>query len=409
MGSTETPSGFESFVANEKQAFCELMDNTDPSTEVWIEKYDDVSVKKGANIECIQLKSATSKSHNPLSDKSVDLWKSLSNWVDKMAELENDPSIAIVKCRYSVSTPHSFNVGCIATLFNSALKDEDSKNALRQAKDIIGAPSKSLEPYTNNFFLPRNELYAIATIRFFTYEIHRDFYREIRKKFHETSFVASEMEDSLFETMCGWIRSQSSSFSEKGEAALLLREGYRDKLTTEAARLRENPLTQPAPEPSREEVRFERTKRDKYLVQLQLIDSALNGSRDEIATKAIIEKLKSECLVAKLAENAAISSISLEAYRDDLVAEWNDQRDINLLNQAKRSLTDEQTGAAIFIGTRIEAKTTRLQGFDTPAYFSRGQLHDLANEAKEPLGAPRIGWHPRYSDILNLASDDNEG
>ena len=46
MRKTEVPGSFEGFSAEEKQAFYELMMNTDDSVEVWIEKYDDVSVKR---------------------------------------------------------------------------------------------------------------------------------------------------------------------------------------------------------------------------------------------------------------------------------------------------------------------------------------------------------------------------
>ena len=85
MGKTEVPGSLEGFSAQEKQAFYELMRNTDDDVKVWIEKYDDVSVQKGTDIECIQLKSATGD-NNPLTDRSVKLWKSLSNWVDKLQD-----------------------------------------------------------------------------------------------------------------------------------------------------------------------------------------------------------------------------------------------------------------------------------------------------------------------------------
>lgn len=408
MRKTEVPGSFEGFSAQEKQAFYELIRNTNDDVEVWIEKYDDVSVKKGTNVECIQLKSATSND-NPLTDKSAELWKSLSNWVDKLQDPEIIADVNICKCRYSVSSPRVLCPGTIATLFHLASSESDAELALQEAHSIIDKPSKSLEPYISRFFLPENKNYAITAIRLFSYETHYHFLSEIEDKFHEASYLDETIEESVFKTMCGWIRCQASPFTEDGEPALLPRAEYRKELTKEGRRLRDNPLSRTVPKPSDAEIQVEKSKRANYLIQLQLIEEALEGTSDDIALDAITEKLRSECLVADLAKNGAISSRGLEAYQEELVSEWKNEKQKSLLDSMHGAKSDEVVGASIFLNTRTAAKTTQLETFDTPWYFSCGQLHDLADKVDDALGIPRIGWHPNYSDFLSATSNSGKG
>lgn len=399
MRNTEVPGSLEGFLAQEKQAFYELMGNTDDNAEVWIEKYDDVSVKKDTDIQCIQLKSATSN-NNPLTDKSIELWKSLSNWVGKLQDPEIISKVNICKCRYSVSSPRALRPGVVATLFHAASSESDAELAFQEALSIIGEPSKSLKPYTSCFFSPENKDFAVKVIRLFSYEIHHHFLSEIKVKFHETSYLDATIEESVFKTMCGWIRCQASPFTEYGKSALLLRAEYRKELTNEGRRLRENPLSQAIPKPSDVEIHVEKSKQANYLIQLQLIDESLEGSRDDIALDAITEKLRSECLVANLAKDGTLSSEGLEAYQDDLVSEWKNERQKSLLDSMYQTKSNEAVGASIFLNTRTAAKTTKLETFDTPWYFSCGQLHSLADAVDDTLGIPRIGWHPNYSDFF---------
>ena len=155
-------------------------------------------------------------------------------------------------------------------------------------------------------------------------------------------------------------------------------------------------------------MRFVQRKQANYLIQLRLIEEALEGSRDDIALDAITEKLRSECLVAKLAKNGAISSEGLEAYQNDLVSEWKNERQKSLLDSMHQAKSDEAVGASIFLNTRTAAKTTQLETFDTPWYFSCGQLHDIADKVDDILGIPRIGWHPNYPDFFIATSNQDK-
>ncbi len=405
MANTEVPGTFEGFSAEEKQAFFELMRNTDDTVEIWIERYDDVAVKKGDDVECIQLKSATSN-NNPFANKSAELWKSLSNWVDKLKDAEIASEINICRCRYSVSSPHAFTVGRIVTSFRDAISERDAEDALQEAQSIIKAPTSSIKPFVDNFFALENRAYSINVVRAFSYEYHSEFMKELSQLFHETSSVTPNLEKSLFETMCGWIRIQSAPFTESGNPACILRGSYRNKLASESQRLRENPLSQPIDKPTPEDIEAEKQKLPNYLRQLQLIDMAQDDVCDERSTKAITEKLKSDRHVAILAKDGIISLESFELYRDNMISDWEDIRRDKLL---AANTDDISLGQQIYIATRKEIKRNHLQGFEPPRDTAYGQLHGLADEPERHTGVPRIGWHPNYeSELIKRISEDTD-
>lgn len=62
----------------------ETKDNNIISLEV----FDDIGEENGDNKTAVQLKSA--QKHNPISNRSVDLWKTLSNWIDSINNKELD-------------------------------------------------------------------------------------------------------------------------------------------------------------------------------------------------------------------------------------------------------------------------------------------------------------------------------
>ena len=152
MGKTETPGGYEAFSAEDKQLFYELMTHIDDSTEVWLEKYDDVASKTGLNLELIQVKSATSAQNNPLSNRSPELWKTLSNWINKLKSLEeNDEDINVLKRRYSVSTHHDLNTGSFLHLFKQARFEDEAERAISQVIVELTNPSDGAKAYFDNF------------------------------------------------------------------------------------------------------------------------------------------------------------------------------------------------------------------------------------------------------------------
>lgn len=69
-----------------RQMLYELL-NCEKDCTVSVEKFDDVGVENDMTKKAIQTKSALS-SRNPISNMSVDLWKTLYNWLNALIENE---------------------------------------------------------------------------------------------------------------------------------------------------------------------------------------------------------------------------------------------------------------------------------------------------------------------------------
>ncbi len=405
MGRTETPGDYESFSAEEKQMLFELMTHTEDNAEIWLERYDDVAVKTGTVLELVQVKSATNRRNNPLSNKSPHLWKTLSNWVDKLKEFEQDDSLSVSKCRYSVSSPLPLSEGSVLTLFNKALSRKEAEDAIVQAMIVVGTPAKNKKAYFDNFTSCQNREYAANVIRLLEYELHVGFDREILNLFHRTSFVSANLEPGLFKAICGWLRREVSQYTEKGVPAVARRSEYCDELRKASQLRRDNPLIQPVEGPTPDEVETERDRKPNYLTQLQLIGIDAYETRDEDGMRAIIEKLQSDSLVAQLAKEGTISQQGFDGYRTDLVSEW---RDVYQEKVLQSTGNDASIGQQIYFGTRRVTQGTKLQSFDPPRFLTCGQLHALADETDKDLGIPRIGWHPHYADKLKRRNVDKD-
>lgn len=404
MGKTETPGGYEAFSAEDKQLFYELMTHIDDSTEVWLEKYDDVASKTGSDLELIQVKSATSTQNNPLSNRSPELWKTLSNWINKLKLLEEDDGdINVLKCRYSVSSHYVLNTGSFLNLFKQARSEDEAERAISQVVAEFTNPSDGTKMYFDNFIKKENRQYALRVICLFDYEIHSGFHDELQELFHCTSFVAKELEPKLFQMMCGWIKDRIAKYTETNSPAVIQRLDYCDKLRSVSTLRRDNPLIVPLKEPTENEIEAEKDRKPNYLAQLQLIGINVNEESDEDGLRAVMEKLQSDSLVAELAKDGVISAEGFDFYRQDLVLDWNDVRQEKLL---QISVDDVIVGRQIYFQTRQATKGTKLQSYDPPRFLTCGQLHALADEIDEELGAPRIGWHPHYADKFTTHNPD---
>lgn len=83
---THVPDKLYGYGLQVRQMLYELL-NCGIDSVVSVEKFDDVGVENGNEKIAIQTKSALSD-RNPVSDRAVDLWKTLYNWLIALKEGE---------------------------------------------------------------------------------------------------------------------------------------------------------------------------------------------------------------------------------------------------------------------------------------------------------------------------------
>ena len=86
VANTHVPDKMYGYGLQVRQMLYELL-NCGINSVVSIEKFDDVGVENGDEKTAIQTKSALSD-RNPVSDRAVDLWKTLYNWLLALKENE---------------------------------------------------------------------------------------------------------------------------------------------------------------------------------------------------------------------------------------------------------------------------------------------------------------------------------
>ena len=86
IANTHVPDKLYGYGLQVRQMLYELL-NCEIGSVVSVEKFDDVGVENGNEKTAIQTKSALSD-RNPVSDRAVDLWKTLYNWLLALKESE---------------------------------------------------------------------------------------------------------------------------------------------------------------------------------------------------------------------------------------------------------------------------------------------------------------------------------
>ena len=171
-----------------------------------------VSVENGNEKIAIQTKSALSD-RNPVSDRAVDLWKTLYNWLSalKEGELPLDSTIFTLVINVNKS-------GNIVTWLNQVCDEKGSEEVYQKIRDVFTGEdgkyieqSDSINHYIVSFLAEENKKYALYIIEKFKLVVigegHTDkLYDEFRAK----TYLPSDIQLLVFDKMLGWIDKTTS-------------------------------------------------------------------------------------------------------------------------------------------------------------------------------------------------------
>lgn len=365
-----------------------------PGTVLSLEVFEDVgAVDEKGNALASQTKSGLET--NPVSDHSVDLWKTFSNWLTLVAS--GQLSIASTRFEIYLAKPHT---GKLVTSFHAANTEEDAKVALDHARDVLwGAPPKypkkkklaeTLAPFVNHVLDPSSNE-AVGIIRRFELRTAtKDPLRDLRPKVN-AKWVRPESVELVIKYAHGWIKEQLDSLLLQGKAAALNvdefnaeiaaylpRVDFREILTAIAGTLE---LTDDAI--AAEQVRT-------YVRQLELIEYS-----DEDVIEAINNFLRASAERAAWSEAGIVHEISFDDYEESLVAYWKNKRAVHRV--IHKSLSGVECGQLLLADCGMHQQ--KLQGLEVPSFFTSGSFHALAEEKT-------VGWHPEYERLLRAGGRD---
>lgn len=199
---THVPDKLYGYGLQVRQMLYELL-NCGIDCVVSVEKFDDVGVENDNEKIAIQTKSALSD-RNPVSDRAVDLWKTLYNWLIalKEGELPLDSTIFTLVINVNKS-------GNIVTWLNQVCDEKESEEVYQKIRDVFTGEdgkyieqSDSINHYIVSFLTEENKKYALCIIEKFKLVVigegHTDkLYDEFRAK----TYLPSDIQLLVFDVI----------------------------------------------------------------------------------------------------------------------------------------------------------------------------------------------------------------
>lgn len=355
---------------------------------VSLEVLDDVAVHKENGALAEQVKSGLA--HNPIADRSIDLWKTLFNWLEAIRF--GEISLGTTSLVLHVVQAHK---GAIAQQMSDVQGELEAHSLIAKLRNKFwGASPEYLEKfklpaelgqYLNPVLEASDDVLAQLLIQFALETGTGDPVDEARRKLQQMP-ISSGAVERVLNQMLGWVKSQTDGLIEKRRLAIIPCELFRTQLLEciKATDRSSTALTSGAPDATPEEV-SEQLQRRIYIKQLKAID--LDRTELEEAASDYLRAAADRTIWAEAGE---VFEGNFDEFENKLRAAWRNKRRIDML-QIKLH-TEIERGQLLYLGCR-EIRDVRLHGMDVPGHFVTGSFHALADSMQ-------IGWHPQYEALL---------
>lgn len=351
-----------------------------------LEVLDDVA-EQNASGEVRVCQTKSSLTGNPVSDKSVQLWKSLNNWVKAI----QSGLIDINKTYFElfISKPVG---GEIIKAFHNAGTEMQAKEAIAMSKVMLWGDSpkhtlksklpSDLAQYVNRV-LEADEGILVPVILRLKLECGSgspvsDLQKKVKGK-----FVSESKVDEVLKQACGWVKVEVDKLLEKQQPAVISRDKFHLELTSFARKIdRDLILVSYAPEPSQQQKHTELPR--MYVQQLGLIELSFDDKLE-----AISDYLRACWDRTAWAKKGDVHESSFDELDTVLRRKW---RNISRKVLAEKR-TDSEVGQGQVVYSDCMQHKSTLESKDAPDHFIPGCYQRLADEQV-------VGWHPKYRDLL---------
>lgn len=348
---------------------------------------DDVSGTQGGQGYAEQDKSGLA--HNPISDRSIDLWKTLANWLNG----RRSGSIpAGTKFVLYVAQPYK---GKIAQRLSACATKQEAKTAISDIRRAFWGDTPEYEKRASiperlakhvNVVLGASDRALVDIICAFTLECGIGApYDEIAQKIASAP-VGAENVQQILQQLAGWVRTTVSKLIEKGHPAVVGRDEFHTEYIAAVRKFDRSDTILPtyAMPPTEEQVKAEVFLDQTYLRQLHLI-----GADEETIFDAINTFLMAAIDRTEWAKRGYIHRSSFVEYEAALKRLWASKK--MAVKVQARGKPPEDYGT-LLLSSCLDASIP-LQGKTVSTHFTPGSFHKLANTLD-------VGWHPDFASLL---------
>jgi hypothetical protein len=352
--------------------------------KVSLEYLDDVTIHypDGA-VMLEQTKSALKQ--NPLTDWSVDLWKTIANWLGCVSAGQIIPG----KSRFQLYvTPPREGNWAQALSDAATASDVAALTGLIKAKLAKQKKAKGCEAFIQCFLNASDEERIAVVTRFKILNDAPDPVDALRELIKTA--VAPGMIDTLCHSAIGMAKEQADRLIRDGKPALLDGDAFKARFVTFVQKTNiPGLLSSLTSAPQHGEVTALLSRRPIFIRQLEIIEAT-----EDDRVRAVSDFLRTSADKSTWAELGLVFEGSLSDWDDDLV-----RRHGLICGEIADLYADK---AALVRGRLAYRRCTQLQapldGRAVPGHFVHGCFNALAD-------IMRLGWHPEYQTLLGEDSE----
>jgi hypothetical protein len=366
---------------------------------VSIEHLDDVARHGNNSIVAEQDKSGLA--HNPVADRSPELWKTLASWVRAIRA-----GALMSNTRFLLYVAQGHRGDVIDSIHAASNKADADALVLSLRKEFWGTPPKystknklpsGLAEHVNDVLSASNDVLASLFLNI-TLENGSGAPNDDLAGMPGMAAISQERKEDVVKFLLGWAKKAIDKRIEERRAAVITWDEFHKQFVAAARRFdrAENVLI-PTPMDVTEP-ELQRELRDRtYVRQLEAV-----SCDDGDLVQAVNDFLRSAVHRTVWSEDGDVIERSFGDFEDSLDRAWKTQRAVVAIEQ--KSLTEEERGRLLY--ARCQQLQIPLQGKEVPTFFVPGSFHAMADSL-------RVGWHPRYHEVVlapaNPNATNNEG
>ncbi len=357
-----------------------------PGDAVSVEVLGDVSTLS-ADSHLLTEEDKSSLNNNPLTNKSIDLWKSFYNWLTAV----NAGRINIARTTFVLFSNQSGRPG-IVNSFDSATKSDAASAAIADAQELLSdvTSEHAIWPYYN-YVVNQNEEQLNQLIQRFALQIgegasYGDVEAELVKKLLPDSQI-----EFVQESICGWLQKKVLDRIVAKQDATITWEEFNTRFLVMFERARRMELidfTLRTPIGTHE-IQQQAKVRPRYLKQLDVI-----GCNADEQLEAVSEFLRAKVNRDKWIELGIIDEDVAQDFHSRLVEYWTNRQKHIELTRADSPANDR--GQILLLECKVRQETIR--NMPPPSATVAGTYHALAN-------ASVLGWHPSWKQYFTDRKD----
>lgn len=381
--STQAPGQFYGYSIQTTRMVARLLRCTHGQA-VSLEVLDDVAVTGGPEVVAEQSKSGLA--HNPVGDRSVDLWKTLFNWVEA---IRSGALTTETKFILYVAQPHS---GTIVERISNIDRAKDAPSVIADLRDEFwGVEPKrgkkavlpeTIAKYVNGVLEAGDDTLSRLFTGFELVTGSGSPADDLTPLLKEKAIGDAAVEEVL-KSILGWTKKRVEKLIEARKPPIITWDEFNKQLVAAARKFDRSELLTPTPVEITESEVEEELKSRQYIQQLRWVDCA-----DRELVRAVNDYLRSSVDRTTWSERGDVLEASFGEFSDRLERHWENRRRLAEIELSGRPET--QMGQAVL--THCLMASVQLQGLEVPSYFVPGSYHALADTFT-------VGWHPRFREL----------